>query len=159
MEIPTLYMYMFIKWDFFEYLLNSLQNDSVMLIFMVALESVCRAVDVELGCALFKSFGHNTVLNIDRSQWLSTTMPSFLKLDNVYPCFWAILDKYISHVSVTKTIYFVRYCNRQNSTENRLETKVNVVQIQKLDILVLSLLRSIKQDCASKTFKKGRTLL
>ena len=59
------------------------------------------------------------------------TMPRFSKLDNVYLGFWSIFDKYISHVIVTKTIYFIRYCNKRNSTENWLEAKVNVVQIQK----------------------------
>ena len=83
-----------------------------------------------IGCALFlKFFGHNSLL-IDQSE-LSAMMPSFSKLNNVYLCLWAIFEKYNSHVIVTKTIYFVRYCNKRNSTENWLEAKVNVVQIQK----------------------------
>ena len=37
----------------------------------------------------------------------------------------------IEYVIVTKTIYFISYCNKRNSTENWLEAKVNVDQIQK----------------------------
>ena len=77
----------------------------------------------------FKVFGHNPAL-IDHSE-LRAMIPSFSKLNNVYLCLWAIFDKYILHVIVTKTIYFVRYYNKRKSTENWLEAKVNVVQIQK----------------------------
>ena len=76
-----------------------------------------------------KFFGHNPAL-IDHSE-LSAMTPSLKKLNNVDLCLWAIFDKYILHVIVTKIIYFVRYCNKRKSTKNWLEVKVNVVQIQK----------------------------
>ena len=82
-------------------------------------------------------------------------MPSFSKLDSVYLCILAIFEKYNSHVVVTKTIYFVRYCNKRSSTENWLEAKVNVVQIQKNDIVVLSSLRSISTGLCLKNFEKS----
>ena len=108
---------------------------------------------IPVGCALFsKFFGHNLVL-IDHSE-LSTKMPSFSKLDNVYLCLWAIFDKYISHVIVTRIIYFVRYCNKNNSTENWPGAKVNVVQFQKLYILVLRSIISISTGICLKNFEK-----
>ena len=84
-------------------------------------------------------------------------MQSFSKLDNVYLCLWVIFDKYISRVILTKTIYFVRYCNKRNSTENRIEAKVNVVQIQENSYPDRTQLNEIYQHrvVPQKLWKKG----
>ena len=65
-----------------------------------------------------------------------------------------ILDKYNSHVIVTKNIYLVRYCNKRKLNKKWLEAKVNLSKIKKLDILVISSLRSTSTGLSPKNFEK-----
>ena len=73
-----------------------------------------------LGCVLFSKFFLAQPCT-DRSQWAEYDDAKFFKIFQCLPCLWVIFDKDISHVIVTKTIYFLRYCKKRNSTENSLE--------------------------------------
>ena len=62
-------------------------------------------------------------------------------------------------------MHFVRYCSKRKLNEKWLEAKVNLVQInnkkfkKKLDILVISSLRSTSTRLSPKDFEKGRALV
>ena len=94
--------------------------------------------------------------------FLGTTLYWYISVSLVIGkahCLWAILNKYISHVIVTKTIYFVRNCNKRKSTENWLGAKVNEYPTSKNLIYSCSAHWDLSaQGCVSKTLKRGRTL-